>query len=256
MTDTRICKRTGLVLTAGPVSAFRIARESLGPFDPPVREGDDVGAWSRYDTVGRTIYASSDRLTAYMEVLAYYRTVAMEQKRALQPMADFLGVPLDDYWNQIVEEWDAMGTMKASWLPTAFRTGRELYTISFPEGWWVDITKMKTIAALNKLAEDVDGLPEELTLGHLTGDDREITTAIAALLRTNIELDDGTAPLGIEFVTKHGQPAAGGGTCWAYWMRQLDVGLNELVVCKESEPIELDDSDYKTALNLCKIKSR
>ena len=62
MTDTRTCKRTGLVLTAGPVSAFRIARESLGPFDPPVREGDDVGAWSRYDTVGRTIYASSDRL--------------------------------------------------------------------------------------------------------------------------------------------------------------------------------------------------
>jgi hypothetical protein len=91
-----------------------------------VREAGDVGAWSRCDTVGRTIYASSDRLTAYMEVLAYYRTVAMEQKRALQPMADFLGVPLDDYWNQIVKEWDAMGTMKASWLPTAFRTGREL----------------------------------------------------------------------------------------------------------------------------------
>ncbi|PWB97547.1 hypothetical protein [Homoserinimonas hongtaonis] len=256
MEDNRICKKTGLVLTAGPVSAFRIARESLGPFDPPVREGDDVGAWSRYDTLGRTIYASSDKLTAYMEVLAYYRTVAMEQKRALQPAADAMGVPLCDYWKQIVEEWDALGTMKASWLPTAFREGRELYTISFPEGWWVDITKMETIAALNKLAEEIDGLPEELTLGHLTGNDREITTAIATLLRTKIELDDGTVPLGIEFGTKHGQPAGGGGTCWAYWMRQLDVGFDEPAVCTNSESIELDDSAYKSALAYCKIKSR
>jgi hypothetical protein len=191
-----------------------------------------------------------------MEVLAYYRTVAMDEKRALQPMADFLGMPLDDYWNQIVEEWDALGTMKASWLPTAFRDGRELYTISFPEGWWVDITKMETIAALNGLAEEVDGLPEELTLGHLTGDDRETTTAIATLLRTGLELDDGTVPLGIQFATKHGQPASGGGTCWAYWMRQKDVGLDEPVVSTQSESIELEDSDVKTALTLCKIKSR
>ncbi|WP_159078214.1 hypothetical protein [Homoserinimonas hongtaonis] len=191
-----------------------------------------------------------------MEVLAYYRTVAMEQKRALQPAADAIGMPLDDYWNQIVEEWNALGTMRASWLPTAFREGRELYTISFPEGWWVDITKMETIAALNKLAEEIDGLPEELTLGHLTGNDREITTAIATLLRTKIELDDGTVPLGIEFGTKHGQPAGGGGTCWAYWMRQLDVGFDEPAVRTNSESIELDDSAYKSALAYCKITSR
>lgn len=81
--DKRICTKTGLTLTAGPATAYRIARQSFGPLNPPLRDSDDVGAWSRYDTLGRTIYAASDKLTAYMEVLAYYRTVAINQKRAL-----------------------------------------------------------------------------------------------------------------------------------------------------------------------------
>lgn len=114
----RICSKTGLALTAGPVSALRIARESYGPFDPLPRDAtSDVEDWSRYDTIGRTIYATADKLTAFMELLAPYRTDINGQRRALQPLADFMGVLLEDLWRDIVSEWDAAGTMKASWLP-------------------------------------------------------------------------------------------------------------------------------------------
>jgi hypothetical protein len=71
----RICTKTGLALTSGTGSPFRIARQSYGPLAPKAREpGDDVRGWSRYDTVGRTLYASADKLTAYMELLAPFRT--------------------------------------------------------------------------------------------------------------------------------------------------------------------------------------
>src|SRR5690625_7963462 len=43
-----------------------------------------------------------------------------------------------------------------------------------------------------------------LTLAHLTGEDRALTTAIATALRDEVTLDDGTLPLGIRFLSKHG----------------------------------------------------
>ncbi|WP_130176588.1 hypothetical protein [Cryobacterium sp. SO1] len=226
----RICTKTGFALTAGAAGAaksFRIARESRGPFAPPPRApGDDVKGWSRYDTLGRTIYSSADKLTAYMELLAPYRTEVAGKRRALQPVADFMGVPLYDLWYDIVAEWDGQGTMKASWLPRVFREGRELSTLSFPAGWWIDITATETIAALQDLFEDLwptsDGIVNgPLTLAHLTGEDRVLTTAIAEMLREHVELDDGTLPLGIEFISKHGRPAYGSGQCWAHWMREV-----------------------------------
>lgn len=53
-----------------------------------------------------------------MELLAPYRTDVQGQRRALQPLADSLGKPLDELWEDIVGEWDQSGTMKASWLPS------------------------------------------------------------------------------------------------------------------------------------------
>lgn len=258
----RICHNTGLALVAGPVSSFRIARESYGALAPRPREvGDDPNNWSRYDTVGRTIYSCADRVTAYMELLAPYRTKINEERRALQPAADAVGMSLEDYWNEVVSEWDEAGKMKATWLPRAFREGRALYTLQYPEGWWIDVTATETIAALHDLFEGpwptAHGESEEpLTLADLTGDDRVLTAAIAQLIRDNVQLDDGTLPLGIQFLSKHGRPAGGSGLCWAYWMRQLDSGLKEPAQVVDTEPILEDDSAYRAAQQFCRIKSR
>lgn len=139
--DQRICSRTGLALVAGPVSALRIARESYGPLNPvPRAAGENVRAWSRYDTPGRTIYACADRVTAFMELLAPYRTEIDAERHALRPIAEAMGMDLQELWGAIVADWDEVGTMGVSWLPRSFREGRKLYTLTFPRGWWIDVT--------------------------------------------------------------------------------------------------------------------
>ena len=76
------------------------------------------------------------------------------------------------------------------------------------------------------------------------------------MLREGIELDDGTLPLGIQFISKHGRPAAGSGLCWAYWMRDVDNGLNETATVQARESIREDDPAFTSAQVLCRIKSR
>ncbi|WP_157697084.1 hypothetical protein [Brachybacterium avium] len=196
-----------------------------------------------------------------MELLAPYRTDVSAQRRALQPIADAMGKNLDALWYDIVAEWDEAGTMKASWLPRAFREGRGLYTLSFPTGWWIDITATETITALEDLLPHpwptAEGpLEEPLTLAHLTGDDRVLTTAIATALREEVTLDDGTLPLGIRFLSKHGHPAQGTGICWAYWMRYVDRGLDEPATIPHRTRIREDDADLVAVQTYCKIKSR
>lgn len=247
---------------AGPDTAVRVARESYGPLNPVVRTAEEgVEAWSRYDTPGQTIYACEDPVTAYMELLAPYRTDVNRERRALQPIADAMRMDLDALWDQIVAEWDEAGTMKASWLPRAFRDGRKLYTLRFPDGWWIDITATDTIAALADLharpwptTEGPSDTP--LTLAHLTGDDRTLTTAIAGVLRERVTLDDGSLPMGIRFLSKHGHPRGGSGVCWAYWMRYADNGLPEPVEVSVRSVIGEDDPDLRAAQSYCKIKSR
>lgn len=260
--DHRICSRSGFALVASPRSALRIARESYGPLNPvPRTSGESPHAWSRYDTPGRTIYACADRITAYMELLAPYRTEVNAERRALQPIADALGRDLDELWRVVVTEWDEAGTMKANWLPRAFREGRKLYTLTFPSGWWIDITATETIAALEHLLPHAwptaEGpLVEPMTLAHLTGDDRVLTTAIATVLRGEVTLDDGTLPLGIRFLSKHGHPAQGSGICWAYWMRYSDRGLPDPVTISTRTRISDDDADLIAVQTFCKITSR
>lgn len=260
--DQRICSKTGLALVAGPVSALRVARESYGPLNPvPRAAGERPEAWSRYDTPGRTIYACADRVTAYMELLAPYRTDVNAERRALRPIADAMGKDLDELWRDIVAEWDEVGTMKASWLPRAFREGRKLYTLDFPAGWWIDITATETITALEDMRSHpwptAEGpLGEPLTLAHLTGADRSLTTAIAGALRDDVTLDDGTLPLGISFLSKHGHPANGTGICWAYWMRDVDSGLAEPTTTTHQAAIHEDDPDLAAVQAYCKIRAR
>lgn len=259
--QSRICSRTGLALTAGPVQSFRIARESFGPLNPPVRTTPaDVTTWSRYDTPGRTIYTSGERVTAFMEMLAPYRTNVADERRALQSVATGLGISLDTLWNSVLDDWNAQGVMHPLWLPWVFRDGREISTLHFPSGWWIDINATETINALPDIFESVNpgtrAEAESLTISDLTGEDRHLTTLIASILRENVQLDDATLPLGIEFTSKHGHPSGQSGTCWAYWMRSVDAGLPEPATALETIPIRADDADFVHAQTLCKIKSR
>lgn len=260
--DRRICTSTGLALTSSPVDAQRIARESYGPLNPiPRASGAHPGPWSRYDTPGRTVYACADHLSAYMELLAPFRTEIGDERSALQSAADSMRIPLDEYWNAIVDEWDGGGSMRAQWLPSVFRDGRAVYALRFPQGWWIDITAIETISALHDLYPGTwptaDDVPvDHLTLAHLTGEDRVLTTAIAAAIRDDLVLDDGTLPLGIEFFSKHGHPSGGSGICWAYWMRDVDNGLDEPTVIAHSSPISARDPSFNAALAHCKIRTR
>lgn len=196
-----------------------------------------------------------------MEMLAPYRTVVQDERRALQPVANAMGTPLDELWEQVVAEWDEDGKMKASWLPRAFREGRGMYTLNFPAGSWVDITAIETISAIHdmfdgEIPSETGVLQGPLTLSHLAGDDRILTTSIATMLRNNVELDDGSLPLGIRLASKHGQPAGRSEHCWAYWMRNVDAGLAEPTKVVAANSIEEHDRDLVSAQRYCKIKVR
>jgi hypothetical protein len=258
----RVCQKTGLALVASPAIVFRIARQSYGPFDPQVRDPlDNADDWSRFDTPGRTIYAANDKLTAYMELLAPYRTEIGAHRRALQPLADWLKKPLAELWEEILAEWQRTGHMHANWLPSVFRDGRAMYSLQFPEGWWVDVTATETISALHELFADewptsTGPISAPLTLSHLTSDDRVLTTAIATRLREDVTLDDDTLPIGTRFISKHGVPLGASGVSWAYWMRNVDEGLVEPTSLIASASIDEHDPDFTAAQKHCKIKSR
>ncbi|QNE48620.1 hypothetical protein F1C58_16295 (plasmid) [Glaciihabitans sp. INWT7] len=194
-----------------------------------------------------------------MELLAPYRTEINGARRALQKDADAMGIPLEQYWAMVVDDWDQAGTMRARWLPKAWREGRSLYRLGYPAGWWVDITSTSTLTALSHHLEDelADlGITGGLTIAHITGDTRAVTTLIAQWLRSTATLFDGTQPLGIRFTSKHGHPTNGTGTCWAYWMRATDAGLDEPVTILEEEAIVESDVDLKMAQEICKIQTR
>jgi hypothetical protein len=260
-----LCTATGLELTEGPLPGnYRIARSSYGALAPRQREAEadgslDMSGWSRFDTVGRTLYTTDDRLTSFMELLAPCRTEINGARRALQKDADAMGIPLEQYWDMVVDDWDQAGTMRARWLPRAWRDGRALYRVDYPTGWWVDIMSTHTLAALSRHLEDeladLD-ITGGLTVAHVTADNRAVTTLIASWLRDTATLFDGTQPLGIRFTSKHGHPTGGTGTCWAYWMRATDAGLIEPVTVTDEAPIDEDDPDLNLAQELCKIKTR
>jgi hypothetical protein len=155
-----LCPATGLELIEGPPPGnYRIARGSYGALAPRQREAEtdgslDTSGWSRFDTVGRTHYTTDDRLTSFMELLAPYRTEINGSRRALQEDADAMGIPLEQYWEMVVDDWDQAGTMRARWLPWAWRDGRALYRVNHPNGWWVDIMSAHTLAALSRHLED------------------------------------------------------------------------------------------------------
>lgn len=257
----RVCSDTGFGLVSSPSRVFRIAKTSYGPVSPQARSvTDDRRYWGRYDTPGRTLYGSTSELTSYLEVLAPFRTEIAGRRRALQPVADSLGISLETLWRRVVRDWDENGSMDAMWLPRSFREGRAIYELEFPEGWWIDINSVETISTLRDRHEDglLPDINERhmLTVAHLTGERRDLTTAIATYIRETTILDDGTFPLGIHFHSKHGHPSGQSGGCWAYWMRSTDIGLPEPIRVLNEFAIDPESRVFKAAQRHCKISVR
>lgn len=257
----RQCTVTGLSLVEGPVVAYRVARASYGPLDPPRRQPDtDPAGWSRFDAPGRTIYAAEDEAAAFIEALSWARQDVAEHRKTLAKTAAFLGIPVQELTESIEEEWLRNSSMAPSWVPTVWRQGRRIYRLTFEHGSWVDITHSDTLHALSTaLKTDLEmlGVPLGLTLSEVTSANRLLTTRIATWLREKVTLDNGTQPAGIRFQTKHGRIGAGQGLCWAYWMRRRDAGLtDERVTADAGRPFESNYPPYMKALEFHNISSR
>ena len=130
-----------------------------------------------------------------------------------------------------------------------------MYTLRINEPIrWIDLTAAESIAALNRhLGQQLDeafGIGT-ITLGTLTGEAREATTAIAQWLREQV-LDDGNFAAGVRAHSKYG-----GGVCWAYWLRRQDdrLGPDPVLVQTEVE-IHRDDEDLNYVLSLYGLECR
>lgn len=243
MAESTICKKTGLrLLPAVGQEAWRLAKTSFGPLNPPARPADgDRGEWGRYDVAEhRTVYSATPACAAYAESLASLRpgfSQIVGEHRVRLRTRDLFDDDSDDgrTLDEIVEtEWAERHHMPAGSVDLRWRDARKLYKVTMPrQGWFIDIEASDSVAALAKhLGCDLAPLGiEYLTVGDLRGTSRPVTTTIAAWLWHQV-LEDGSVPHGIRFGSKHGNDW----TCWAIWLRAVDDG-KELI----SEPTTADD---------------
>lgn len=223
--EPRICAATGVALVpATGQQVTRIVKSSYGPMNPLLRPvaGENRMSWSRFDVAGhRTVYGGSPRQAAYAESLARFRPA--------------LGMPLTELFDdeddpsttvlaEVQKEWESMLSWRPGLLPRAWRDDRLEHTLTLPTtGWFVDVEHAYTLRAVeNALGHGLSAIasaPEGLTVAHLRGEDRSITTTIAGWLRA-LTLDDGHRPHGIRYGSKHGSNL----TCWAIWLRVVDDG--------------------------------
>jgi hypothetical protein len=118
------------------------------------------------------------------------------------------------------------------------KTGFNLVVADGELGWRIikDIWAKKdgvSAETLNALSVAMHGEAGQLTLGDVCGEDRDLTTALAQLIRDST-LDDDTLPLGIFFASKTRY-----GRCWAWWNRRADDGLDP----GSNDPTQLDSTN-------------
>ena len=227
---SRYCTTTGLLLVpAAGETSFRVAKDRKGAFivwkntvvgplpigaDPD--EGDPRG---RFDTVGSTIYLADSRQCAYSEVLVGFR----QQRAAIAKVAESIGWPVEEYIASVLAQAKE-NDIDVPWaISVDWQMERSIYEIRLPRnGWWVQIDDANTLQALQRLAPTTAGVTEQLqmlTSGTITGENRDLTTLLAHVVR-GLTLDDGTEPLGFNYPSKTLR-----GRCWAYWDRRADEGL-------------------------------
>ena len=186
-----------------------LINDRVGPL--PAGKPDRRG---RHDTLGRTVYFADAAKTALAEVLQHFRVEVM----SLAKDAIAIGMGVSDYQQELTKEFHARGLPGPGEVPVDWQLATSLYKVQLPaNGWWVLIDCPPT---LNALSELMGGSADQLTLGHVCGDNRALTTQLAQVIRDSV-LDDGSLPLGIVFPSKTAY-----GRCWAWWNRRADDNLN------------------------------
>ncbi len=236
---TRTCTSTGLALQPSAVrKIWRVAKTSYGPLGPRVRDHDlKRKDWGRYDVPGhRTVYGACPRVAAYGESIAFAQEALPDVTAGeLYPISSpGDATPIREYVRQ---EFRERGFMELGTLPAAWRHERLIYQLTLPQdGWFVDIESADSVAVLSHaLARPLAALGiDHLTVAHLRGEDRRLTTMVAEWVH-GLVLDDGSQPHGIRYCSKHGTDWS----CWAVWLRHTDAGKG-----RESEPTTADQGAY------------
>jgi hypothetical protein len=188
----RICGVTGLALVPSSAEhAYRIAKESYGPLNPPLRtQKKPRGQWGRYDVLDhRTIYAGMPERCAYAESLAFARPDIDIELSEFFDDDTYFG-RLED---EIIKEWTQRDHMSPRQVAAAWRNERLIYRLVLPEtGWFVDIEHSDSIAAIIHSLQPALSMAgvQQLTTSHLRGENRALTTSIAEWIHKQV-LDDG-----------------------------------------------------------------
>jgi hypothetical protein len=123
---------------------------------------------------------------------------------------------------QVAEDWGTHHRIETNKIVYQWRDARNMYDLRLPgHGWFVEVEHADSLAAINKNLPTAAGTRGLLTRGHLIGEDRSITTDVAAWVRAQT-LDDGSLPHGIVYPSKHGSGIEW--KCYAIWLRKLDDG--------------------------------
>lgn len=235
-----VCPSSGLnvVASAGQI-IYRVARTQYGPANPPPRsQGDPVETWSRWDTLGRTIYGCSTAAGAFVEVLEY-----ITPDPPSTPLSELFDDVTDEdastLAEQLARELPAHGAMPYRSISQGWRQDRSLYELRLPhDGWFIDITGAESVSVISEelrwLMEQCS--IEQLTVSELTSSSEELkplTTGIATWVRDSVHVGDGQRPHGIIYPSKWGSTLDN----WAMWLRRADdeTGVDPVAVVETSD---------------------
>ncbi|MHC6222063.1 hypothetical protein [Arthrobacter sp. MMS24-S77] len=247
MTNEGKDSATGLhLIAAADGYAFRITKTGHHPLRPlPHESYKKRSAWSRFDTLGSTVYLAEKRECAFAELLARFKA-KLGQVHPLEKDARSLGMTLAEFIEAIDQEADELQYEHSGFVPEVWCRARRIAKVCLPQdGWWVDIEHPDTIAAVESaLGSELAKLKvASLTTAVLRSDRRKVTTLIAEWIK-GVTLQDGSQPLGLVYASKYGY-----GKSWAYWMRRIDDGFpDDSVMVLEREEILPDNPDLQVVL--------
>lgn len=251
MRAERTCTVTGLRLVSEPsdVYGFHVGKTECPPLSAAPRDASEKWrqAWGRYDVPGQTFYVAETRECAYAEVLAFFKR-ANGTGDSLAKDAEFAGLSLAEYVEEIAREWSERDFMGLGAIPAGWRYDRGITPISLPDpGWLIDIEHPESISFIERELEGTLAAHRvtSLTTATLRSEDRPVTTAIAEFLH-GVTLDDDTTPLGIHFGSKHGAA-----WCKALWLDHADA---RDLISLSPEPILVTDDDLKRVADRFRIR--
>lgn len=212
------------------LSGYRVAVESYGALSPIKRPFffiEDVGAWNRFDTPGRTLYAAKSHRGALTECL-YGMRMGHDDRTAITFMAEAFSISREEAFQLYADEQESQGHPAPGILPPTWRENRLLYHLSSTkELAWFDLSTAHSLTFIDhQFGSELYKTcgVRAIDLSHLQGENRRVTTLIATKLR-NLRLNDGGFADGIRFNSRHGS-----GLCWAFWMRRTDDDLDDDLV--------------------------